>query len=48
MKKEKDLYLEPELLVTRLCAESFICTSPSGGVNPSEEEEDGNEWPSIN
>lgn len=46
MKKEKELYLAPEIAVEHLCMQAFVCTS--GGIMSSDEEEDNNEWPSMN
>lgn len=48
MKYEKKIYQAPELYTTLLCAESFVCGSPNGGVEPSEEEGDNNTWPPMN
>lgn len=48
MKKEKELYLAPEVAVEHLCMQAFVCTSQTGGIMSSTEEEDDNEWPYIN
>lgn len=48
MKKEKEAYLTPELSVSVLYTESFVCLSNLGSIVATEEEEDTNEWPSVN
>lgn len=49
MKVDKKLYLTPEFCVTSLCTESCVCVSNLGAlINATDEESDGNEWPSIN
>lgn len=48
MEKEKENYMTPNLTVVLLSAVSFVCASQLGGIAPTEEEADSNEWSSIN
>ncbi len=47
MKKEKAKYLKPDFSVVLLYAESVVCDSYSGDIDPVDEAADNNDWSNI-